>query len=71
LELEVGQIIDVFDALDAFDVELIIFQNNMQVEVVKVIKPFLKFLQAYDSHQVHNMITLKLDPRFKFLRVVD
>jgi hypothetical protein len=32
---------DVFGALDAFDVELIIFQNNMQVEVVTVIKPFL------------------------------
>jgi hypothetical protein len=46
-EVEVGQVIDVFDALDAFDVNLIIFQNNMQAEIVKVIKPFL---QAYDSH---------------------
>jgi hypothetical protein len=41
LEVEVGQAIDVFDTLDAFDVELIIFQNNMQTKVVKVIKPFL------------------------------
>jgi hypothetical protein len=30
LEVEVGQVIDVFYALDAFDVELVIFQNNMQ-----------------------------------------
>jgi hypothetical protein len=34
-------LIDAFGASNAFDVELIIFQNNMQVEVVKVIKPFL------------------------------
>jgi hypothetical protein len=46
LEVEVVQTINVFDALDAFDVELIIFQNNMWVEVAKVIKPFLQFLQA-------------------------
>jgi hypothetical protein len=35
LEIEVRNVIDVFDALDAFDVKLIIFQNNMQVEVVR------------------------------------
>jgi len=29
LEVEVGHVIDVFDVLNAFDVELIIFQNNM------------------------------------------
>jgi hypothetical protein len=50
LEVEVGKTIDVFDALDAFDVELIIFQNNMQIKVVKVIKPFLQFLQTYNSY---------------------
>jgi len=71
LEVEVGQAIDVFDALDAFDVKFIIFQNNMWAKVVKVIKPFLQFLQAYDSHQVHNMLALMLYPRFKFLRVVE
>jgi hypothetical protein len=54
-----------FDVLDAFDVELIIFQNNMQAKVVKVIKLFLQFLQAYDSHRVHNMFALMFDPRFK------
>jgi hypothetical protein len=29
LEVEVGQAIDVFDALDTIDAKLIIFQNNM------------------------------------------
>jgi hypothetical protein len=57
--------------LDAFDVELIIFHNNMRAEIVKVIKPFLQFLQAYDSKQVHNMLALMLDPRFKSLKVVE
>jgi hypothetical protein len=41
LEVEVGQAINVFDVLDAFDAKFIIFQNNMQAKVVKVIKPFL------------------------------
>ncbi len=44
------QAIIVFDAFDAFDVEIFIFQNNMQGEVVKVIKPFLQFLKVYDAH---------------------
>jgi hypothetical protein len=43
----------------------------MRIEVVKVIKYFLLFLQAYDLHQVHNMLVLMLDPRFKSLRVVE
>jgi hypothetical protein len=71
LEAKVGHATNVFDVLDAFDAKLIIFQNNMRVEVVKVIKPFPQFLQAYDSHQLHNMFTLMLDLRFKSLRVVE
>jgi hypothetical protein len=71
LELKVGQTIDVFDALEAFDAKFIILQNNMQVEVIKVIKKFLQFLQAYGSHQVHNMLTFMFDLTFKFLRVVE
>jgi hypothetical protein len=43
----------------------------MQAKVVMVIKHFLKFLQAYDSHQVHNMFALMLDPQFKPLKVVE
>jgi hypothetical protein len=41
LEVEIRQVINVLNALDAFDVELLIFQNNMQAKVVKVTKPFL------------------------------
>jgi hypothetical protein len=31
LEAKFGQDTNVFDALDAFDAKLIIFQNNMQI----------------------------------------
>jgi hypothetical protein len=37
-------------AIIVFDVEILIFQNNMWHEVVKVIKPFLQFLKVYDAH---------------------
>jgi hypothetical protein len=59
------------NVLDAFDVEVFIFQSNLQIEVVKVIKPFLQFLKVYDQHQVHNMLVIMLDACFKSLHVVE
>jgi hypothetical protein len=38
---------------------------------MKVLKHLLEFLKAFDSHQVHNMLALILDPCFKSLRVVE
>jgi hypothetical protein len=38
LETKMGKATNV---LDAFDVEVFIFQNKLQVEIVKLIKPFL------------------------------
>jgi hypothetical protein len=38
LEVEIKHVID---TLDAYDAELIIFQNNTWAEIIKVIKPFL------------------------------
>jgi hypothetical protein len=43
----------------------------MWQKVVKVIKPFLQFMMAFDSHQVHNMLTLILDPYYKSLQIVE
>jgi len=37
----------------------------MQQEFVKVFKPFVDFLKAFESHQVHNMLALMLDFHFK------
>jgi hypothetical protein len=50
LEAEIRASTNVVDALDDFDVKVLIFQDNMQSKVLKVIKPFLQFLQAYDGH---------------------
>jgi hypothetical protein len=36
-----------------------------------MIKSFLQFLQAYDGHQVHNMLAIMFDPCFKSLKVVE
>jgi hypothetical protein len=47
------------------------WHQNMQKAVVKVLKPFLEFLKAFDSHQVHIMLALMLDPCFKSLWVVE
>ncbi len=43
----------------------------MQLEVIKVIKPFLDFLMSLDAHQVHNMMVIMLDTHFKALRIVE
>jgi hypothetical protein len=50
LEVEMGEPTNALDVTDDFDVDVFIFQNNMWVQVVKVIKPLLQFLKVYDSH---------------------
>jgi len=40
LDVKIWTSIDASDALDDFDVKVLIFQNNMWSKVVKVIKPF-------------------------------
>jgi hypothetical protein len=57
--------------LDQFDMEFHFLNKNMQHGVVKVIKPFLEFLKAFDSQQVRNMLALMMDPHFKSLRIVE
>ncbi len=34
-------------------------------------KPFLLFFKTFDPHNVHNMITIMLDPHFKSLRIIE
>jgi hypothetical protein len=38
---------------------------------MKVNQPFLEFLKTFDSHQIHDMLALMLDPYFKSLRVME
>jgi hypothetical protein len=72
LEVEMGEPTNALDVIDVINVDVFIFQNNLWVEVVKVIKPFLQFLKVYDSHCVHNMFTIMFEfPCFKFLWVME
>ncbi len=66
-----GWVVDVTNVLDPFDSKVFIFQKNMQAQIVKVIKFYIYFLIAYDSHQVHNMFALMFDPHFKSLWVLE
>jgi hypothetical protein len=59
------------ETFDLFDVELHTLNENIQHEVMKVLKPFQEFLKEFDSHQVHNMLALILDPCLKSLQVVE
>ncbi len=59
------------ETFDIFDAEFHTLSENMQHEVMKVFKHFLEFLKTFDSHQVHNMLALILDPCFKSLQVVE
>lgn len=43
LEVEMGNAIDVINVLDFFDAKVLVFQNNVWAEVVKVINLFHKF----------------------------
>jgi hypothetical protein len=56
---------------DPFEVEILLLHRNMQLEVIKVINPFLDFLRSIDARQVHNMIIIMLDTHFKALRIVE
>jgi len=56
---------------DLFQAETLLLHRNMQLEVIKVIKPFLDFLRSFDAQQVHNMMVIMLDTHFKALRIVE
>jgi hypothetical protein len=65
MDIEMGRVVDVTNVLDPFDYKVFIFQKHMQAQIVKVIKLYFCFLIVYGSHQVHNMLALMFDPRFK------
>jgi hypothetical protein len=69
MEAKMGCVVDVTNVFNPFDFEVLFFQKTMWAQVVKVIKPCIYFLIAYDLHQVHNMLTIMLDPCFKSLQV--
>jgi len=42
----------------------------MQLEVIKVVVPVLRFLKSFDERQVYNMMVIMMDSHFKVLCVV-
>jgi hypothetical protein len=56
---------------DSFENEIFVLHIHMQLEVIKVIKPILQFLNFFDGQQVHNMMVIMLDMCFKSLHVVE
>jgi len=67
IESQPYSLIDGNETCDQFDVELQMLSKNMRQKMVKVIKPFLQFLMAFDSCHVHNMLALMLNFRYKSL----
>jgi hypothetical protein len=49
MEFQQYPFIDGSETCDQLDVELQMLNKNMRQEVVKVIKPFLQFLKAFNS----------------------
>jgi len=53
-----------------FDGELQVFGQRMQKHVIQFLEPFLSIMLHFQSHKVHNMLTMMLDPRYKGLGLV-
>jgi len=53
--------------LDLFGIKILCLHINMQLEVIKVVIPFLR---SFDARQASNMMAIMLDPHFKVLCVV-
>ncbi len=66
LKFEIERATNALDALNAFDVEVLIFQSDMRVEDVKLIKPFFPIFEIFCfAHQVPNILVTMFDHCFK------
>ncbi len=67
---EENQIIPSFESLMEDDSivsnELSLLASNIKREVINVLDSFFSFLKKYENKKARNMISLMLDPRFKF-----
>jgi hypothetical protein len=62
LEVKIRQVTNVLDTFDAFDVELLVFQNNIQAKVVRRLNLFCNFYMP----MIHNRCTICLPSCFIF-----
>jgi hypothetical protein len=71
MEAKLLQLSSPFKVSNPFEAKILLLHKNMQLEAIKVIKPFLDFLRSFDAQQVHNMMVIKLDTHFKALWIVE
>jgi hypothetical protein len=71
---EENKIIPSFESLMKYDSiifdELSLLASNIKREVINVLDSFLSFLKKYENTKAHNMIFLRLDPRFNSLHIL-
>jgi len=70
MEAKVLQLFKSLEMFDPFDLKVLLLQNNMQLEVIKAIKPFLELMKSFDAQQAYNMMAIMLDLCFNFLCVM-
>jgi hypothetical protein len=70
MEDKLLQLFKSLEIFDPFDFKVLLLQKNIQLEVIKVIKPFLELMKLFDAQQAYNMVAIMLDLYFKLLCVV-
>jgi hypothetical protein len=70
VEAKLLQLFKSLEIFDPFDRKVLLLQSNMQLEVIKPIKPFLELMKSFDAQQAYNMMAIMLDMCFKFLCVM-
>jgi len=53
------------EVFEPFEVEILLLHNNMWLEVIRMIKPFLDFLKSFDALQNYNMMVHYVGPMFQ------
>jgi hypothetical protein len=70
MEAKLLQLFKSLEIFDPFDLKVLLLQSNIQLEVIKAIKPFMELLKLFDAQQAYNMMAIMLNLCFKLLCVV-
>jgi hypothetical protein len=49
MEVTLLQLFNGLEIFKLFEVEIFLLHKNMQMEVIKIVKPFLEFLRSFDA----------------------
>jgi hypothetical protein len=67
MEIALLQLFNWLEIFNLFEVKILLLHKNMQMEVIKIIKPFLEFLRSFDAQHAYNTMAIMLDSHFKAL----